>query len=141
MNPRILKKLSKKAEPIIAALGLTKGLERCLSGHEGDVETCVVVDLKHRTRYPGGRFGDSFEQIPGVVGYGEMSGYYEPEWRDRCCWSILKDFVFESFDEWICAENEWPENHCPRKLKRNPAAILKYARASIKNKERSNADR
>lgn len=130
MNPRILKKLTKKAEPIIVALGLTRGLTRVVSDANGDVETCCKVDRKHRMRYPSGRISDYFDMLPGTIGYGGMSGYYEPEWDDKCCWSILKDHVFESFTDWgSCTEaTGWPENNCPRKLKRNTAEILKYAR-------------
>ena len=58
-----------------------------------------------------------------------MEGYYEPEWYDYCCWSMLKRHVIESFTDWDSYHGEdWPENYCPRKLKRNPAEILKYAR-------------
>ncbi len=133
MNPRILKKLTRKAEPIIIRLGLTKGLERVLSGHDGDLEQTVRVDRKHHWRYRGGKFSQHFSQLAGTVGYGGMSGYYEPEWYDRCCWSMLKDFVFESFTDWenYHGHTGWPDNKCPRKLKRNTAAILKHARLNL----------
>ena len=80
MNPRILKKLTRKAEPIIIALGLTQHLERCVSGPDGDIDTDCKADRKHRMRYPSGKISDYFTQLPGTVGYGGMSGYYEPEW-------------------------------------------------------------
>lgn len=130
MNPRILKKLTRKAEPIIISLGLIKGLERVVAGPvDGDIENTVRVDRKYRWRYRGGKISAYFTQLPGTVGYGGMSGYYEPEWWDMCAWSMLKEFVFDSFSDWDKPdESGWPENKCPRKLKRNPAAILRYAR-------------
>lgn len=136
MNPRILKKLTRKAEPIIVALGLTQHLERCVSGPYGDIETCCKVDRKHRWRSRNGTFSHYFDQLHGTVGYGCVSGYYEPEWDDNCCWSMLKDYVFESFTDWgSCTESTgWPDDNCPRKLKRNTAAILKYARQLAKQK-------
>ena len=136
MNPRILKKLTRKAEPIIVALGLTQHLDRVVSGHDGDIETHCRVDRKHRWRCHDGSFSRYFDQLPGTVGYGAMSGYYEPEWDDNCCWSMLKDHVFECFTDWgSCTETSgWPDNHCPRKLKRNPAEILKYARTLAESK-------
>lgn len=133
MNPRILKKLTRKAEPIIICLGLTAGLERVLSGTDGDLEQTVQVDRKHRMRYRGGKVSRHFSQLPGTVGYGGMSGYFEPEWSDRCSWSMLKEFVIESFTDWESYRGHtgWPDNNCPRKLKRNPAAILKHARLNM----------
>lgn len=129
MNPRILKKLTKKAEPIIIALGLTKGLDRVVSDAEGDVETCCKVDRKHRWRSRNGVFSHYFDQLHGTVGYGCVQGYEEPEWGDYCCWSILKEYVFDSFTDWDNFHGDgWPENHCPRKLIRNTAEILKFGR-------------
>lgn len=140
MNPRILKKLTRKAEPIIIALGLTKGLERVESGPDGDVETCCTVDRKHRWRSRNVAFSHHFNQMHGTVGYGCVSGYDEPEWDDDCCWSILAGYVFESFTDWenYNGEDGGPKNHCPHKLKRNTAAILKYSRElAFAKRERS----
>lgn len=134
MNPRILKKLTKKAEPIIVALGLTKHYERCVSGPDFEIETYCQVDRKYRWRCRDGSVSRYFNQLPGTVGYGRVRGYDEPEWSDNCCWSILKHYVFESFTDWDNFHGEgWPKNHCPRKLKRNPAEILKYARSLVQS--------
>lgn len=133
MNPRILKKLTRKAEPIIIALGLTKGFHRVCVGvndneNVGDRFKC---DRKHWERW-GGKINEYgyVTQLSGTVGYGCMSGYYEPEWDDENCWYILKSYVFDSFTDWKSyhGENDGPKNHCPHKLKRNTAAILKFGR-------------
>ena len=67
MNPRILKKLTRKAEPIIIALGLTQHLERCASGPDGDIDTDCMVDRKHRWRCKDGSFSRYFDQLHGTV--------------------------------------------------------------------------
>jgi hypothetical protein len=131
VNPRILKKLTQKAEPIVIALGLTQTLERVVSGPvDGDLERTPQVYRKYRWRYRGGEVSQYFNQLPGTIGYGAMSGYYEPEWSDACCWTMLKEYVFDTFTDWddYSGEDGWPKNTCPRWLIRNPAAILKYAR-------------
>jgi len=143
MNPRILKKLTKKSEPIIIALGLTKNRHRVLVGkHDAEsVGGIFKCDRKHWERWGGkpNKYGYA-TQLSGTVGYGYMSGYEEPEWEDDNCWSILTDHVFESFTDWgSCTEaTGWPEDYCPRKLKRNTAAILNYGR-TLAAQKRGNA--
>ncbi|WP_345873023.1 hypothetical protein [Shewanella algae] len=136
MNPRILKKLTKKADMLIQALGVGGYGNRCVIGErEGyGFETSVKVERKHLERWGGkpNRYG-YFVQLTETVGYGEMTGYYEREWSDLDAWSIIKSYVVDSFDDWKNApDGEWPINTCPRRVKANPAGILRYARGMAK---------
>ena len=133
MNPRIFKKLTKKAAVIIDKLGCCNNLHKVVVDvHDVEsVETYVKVDLKHRDRW----FNDKqygrlhFTQLSGTVCYGCVSGYYEREWEDSCAWSILRSYVIDSFTDWKNFRGDgWPDNNCPKKVKANPSGILKAAR-------------
>ncbi|MGI3042323.1 hypothetical protein ACRTDM_11300 [Shewanella algae] len=135
MNPRILKKLTKKADLIIQAIGIQYYGKRCvLTLDDQGFETNVKVERKHLERWgrKPNRYG-YFVQLTGTVGYGGMVGYYEPEWSDLDAWSIIKSYVVDSFDDWKSApDGEWPINTCPRRVMANPAGILRYARGMTK---------
>ena len=135
MNPRILKKLTKKSEPLIIKLGLVKNLIRTVAIDGEGEETSVKVDRKHLERWGGkeNKYG-YFLQLDGTVGYGAVEGYYEPEWDGMDAWSILRSFVISSYERWDSFDFEsdrWPKNDCPRKVKSNPAGILRDARRLI----------
>lgn len=150
MNKRILKKLSKRAEPLLAALGRTPK-EFYIS--EGDSYTSSTGhDRKHwernRARYPLNLRGEIHIQPrtgegvivldenylnpwPGTVMLGWMVGYYEPEWEEDDAWSFLKSLVRDTFmevrevpesdDGLGCPAMDWV---CLRRL-RNPSQILR----------------
>ena len=133
MNPRIHKKLTKKAAIIIDQIGQWKHLHKVIVDVDGveSVETNVKVDLKHRDRW----FKDKhkarreFKQLAGTVGYGCVSGYEYSEWEDSCAWSILRNYIIESFTDWGSFSGEgWPENHCPRRVKASPHGVFNHAR-------------
>lgn len=137
MNPRILKKLTKKADVLIQAIGIQDyGKRYVLDRRESEsFETNVKVERKHLDRWGGNpnKYG-YFNQLNGTVGYGGMVGYYEPEWSDLDAWSILKSYVISEFDDWenVTHDRGWPINTCPRRVKANPAGILRYARGMTK---------
>lgn len=133
MNPRIFKKLTKKAALIIDQLGCCSTHQKVTVGEHDfeSVETSVKADLKHRDRWwkDKQRGRRHFRQLNGTVGYGCVSGYYEPEWEDSCAWSILHNHVIDSFTDWKNFDGDgWPENHCPRRIKSSPAGIFRHAK-------------
>lgn len=116
MNLRILKKLSKRAAPHLAALGdsrrqfradaeesytNTLGFERKhwrrstiphFSGWKGDIEYRnrrgdAIVHLSESYIHP----------WAGTVMVGAMEGYYEPEWHECTAWDSLKDLVRDHY--------------------------------------------
>lgn len=101
MNSRILKKLSKRADPIVKQL---TDMERFVvsrrKGIEG-LETRQKVGEKYLERWKGkpNKHG-YFEILDGTVGYGAMQGYYEPEWTDIDAYSLLQDLLADHFTEW-----------------------------------------
>ena len=133
MNPRIFKKLTKKAAVIIDQLGCCNNLHKVVVDvHDVEsVETYVKADLKHRDRwFKDKQYGRrQFTQLSGTVGYGCVSGYYEQEWEDSCAWSILRNHIIESFTDWKNFHGDgWPKNYCPKRVKANPAGIFSHAR-------------
>lgn len=123
MNLRILKKLSKKAAPILAVLDTREQFKAA----RGDNYMSVVIrdrkhwergasahgdklrdtDLKWKPRNPQGR-----ERLPwcyavaprqprkGTIMVGAVSGYYEPEWDEETAWEALQNYVLDQFTDW-----------------------------------------
>ena len=134
MNPRIFKKLTKKASVIGEKIGAFRKLERVVVSDDDGVETAVNVDMKHRDRfYKNKIYGRShFQQLHGTVGYGCVSGYEYQEWSDYDAYSELRKYIIDSFTDWENFQGEgWPENNCPRAIKRNVGAMFRYARSLI----------
>lgn len=128
MNPRILKKLTKRADPYIteAYPHLTRVVVD-INDHES-VETHQRVERKYFERWRG-KFNEYgyFTQLKGTIGFGCMSGYYEPEWVDTDAYSLLKEFVLDYFTDWKSFdpdEGGWPEI---KVTLRNPSDVFKYA--------------
>ncbi len=133
MNPRILKKLSQKASKIIDALSICKGKTRFICESDG-CESRQRVDKKYATRYRTiATDRHLFSTLNGTVGYGAMVGYEEPEWEELDAYSILRGWVIDEFTDWedVNSENGWPKNHCPRRIKSNPAGLLAYGRIKV----------
>ena len=134
MNLRILKKLSKRAAPLLLALGDTRQQFKC---ERDDGELGYIINArkhwqrrrsKDNTRWDGTPWddriikpaadGNGFIHIyspssprKGTINVGRMSGYYEPEWSDTPAWYALKEFVeseFMDFDNWNESESSWP---------------------------------
>lgn len=160
MNLRIIKKLSKKAMPLLVKLGSGQGAflagrcrnyhamhftdrthwdrGRCHPSHLDDGET---RQAKNGAIYYRTRAGNVVSMRPsphplkGTPMVGGMSGYYEPEWDERCAWAELEDIVFAEFCEWIDYEDEDDIGRIvsTRRLNR-PADVLQAARELVARK-------
>ena len=120
MNPRILKKLSERADIIIRKHGLTK-CQRFVVGidHEG-LDSGVRVEDKY----------GYFNALNGTVGYGSVVGYEEPEWEETDAYSLLKNAVSNHFTRWDLYDGYGPEPRCSVNLT-HPASVFKYASEMI----------
>lgn len=133
MNLRTLKKLSKRAAPLLPLLGDDR--EQFPSGKWENYHHAFIGDRKHWER---GRCHPTYEgrnswttprgaeivfttragrriviQPPvhprkGTIMVGAMSGYYEPEWDEQCAWSALERIVVDRFTDWDLVE-VWEE--------------------------------
>ncbi len=127
MNLRILKKLSKRAAPYLLPLGDYREQFRAGQGrnHHG-----LVYLITDRTCWERGRsvHGDPIRQgeikkraadgkgwvwmappshpLKGTMMVGGMSGYYEPEWQEWCCWQALSSMVLDHFTDWAALEED-----------------------------------
>lgn len=128
MNLRILKKLSKRAAPIIVALGDTREQFRA-EKHENYTKAFITA-RKHWERFSGvhpsnypprniqrGEFyfkarsgrvvrisNHYVHARKGTVMVGGMSGYYEPEWDEETAWDALTDWVHAHFTTYTNGE-------------------------------------
>lgn len=125
MNLRTLKKLSKRAAPLLPLLGDER--EQFSSRKHDNYHHEFINDCKHWDRdrchpnYAGRnewltqrgaeivfttREGQRIVMRPpthprkGTVMVGAVSGYYEPEWDEQDAWSALNDIVCNHFEEW-----------------------------------------
>jgi hypothetical protein len=118
VNLRILKKLSKRAAPLLPLLGDDR---KQFKAEKGDSYTSVRGhDFKHWERMRSVH-GDTFRgtikyrpkhgrgwiammepphPLKGTVMVGEMVGYYEPEWEEHTAWEALHRLVIEYFTDW-----------------------------------------
>ena len=98
MNPRILKKLSKRADPIVAQI---TQLERFVTRPGDDIDSSQRVERKYVDRWFGkpNKHG-YFLPLKGTVGYGQTTGYYEEEWEEDDAYSVLKRIVESYFTDW-----------------------------------------
>jgi hypothetical protein len=123
VNLRILKKLSKKAAPLLPLLGDNR---QQFAAERGDNYMSVLIrDRKHwergasahndrdqhgtikwKPRNPEGRkYPWSYMTPPrqprkGTVMVGATSGYYEPEWDEQTAWEALEGYVYAHFTDW-----------------------------------------
>lgn len=113
MNLRILKKLSKRAAPLLPLLGDRR--EQFRADRADSYTGLLIMERKHWVR---GRsvhrdtYGEHEIKTPardgngwvyvrppshprkGTVMVGAMSGYYEPEWDEETAWEALLKAVF-----------------------------------------------
>lgn len=121
MNLRILKKLSKRAAPLLPLL--QDGREQFASEKHDNYHGYIYL-IMDRTCWERGRsvHADLISQgeikkpaadgkgwvymrppshpLKGTMMVGGMSGYYEPEWDEECCWSALEALVRAHFTDW-----------------------------------------
>lgn len=118
MNLRILKKLSKRAAPLLHQLGDAREQFRAERGES--YQSLGGHDRKHwertRVRNPLRRRGnftyrpkdgknwilmrEPSHPLKGTVMVGERAGYYEPEWEEETAWEALHRALANHFTEW-----------------------------------------
>lgn len=143
-NLRILKKLSKKAAPLLAVLGDSREQFPAEDGN-----ACIGIILKDRKHFARGRscHADLISQgeikKPAADGrgwvwmrppygpredtimVGSMVGYYEPEWEEESAWEALHSLVVALCTKWPTDIDETPT--LTRRLD-SPSDILRAAR-------------
>lgn len=150
MNLRTLKKLCKRAAPLLPLLGDDREqfpAEPWRNYHHAFVgdrkhwdRSSVRADFKPHSRWSG-RAGRSIVHVTregrtvlieppthprkGTIMVGCVSGYYEPEWDEQCAWSALEDQVRTYFTDW----NE--EDPRPTRHFAGPGDILRAAHEMI----------
>lgn len=149
MNLRILKKLSKRAAPYLAALGDAREQFRAEKGD--NYHGMVIRARKHAERMPSchdeplgyllgitqprGRAGSRYPYVKlyppyhprkGTIMVGGMTGYYEPEWEEECAFAALDALVRDHFTDWeaLMAEDERPV------LTRDLSSVTKFFAAA-----------
>ena len=97
MNARILKKLCKRAAPLIRILDPNR--EVFAVGENDYIPSWVdgCMERKSRSRFRGKVYGDYFEPLIGTMAIGYMSRGEEPEWSDEPCWDALRDHILDNF--------------------------------------------
>lgn len=142
MNPRIFKKLCKQAAEVLEATGHVKNLIK-VKQHpmDGDCPEISAFYNWERKSYQGKKRTEYHRSwmvltLDGTVGFGQTSGYYEPEWWDKDALSMLLEAVSNSFTDWgTCDGDNWPENNCPRILRKSCRHAIAYAKANFKQME------
>lgn len=92
MNPRIFKKLTKRAALLVEQLNDFNHLTKIVVG-----QNCVE-STEMGSNWICRKYRDKFgyaQQLDGTVGFGAVSGYYEPEWDDTDALSILYEWYIE----------------------------------------------
>lgn len=134
MNLRILKKLSKRAAPLLPLLDDRRKQFPAEKG--GNYHKVFIGDRKHWERSPchptfegrnewttkrGAdivfvtRAGRHVVMRPpahprkGTVMVGCVSGYYEPEWDEESAWAALENLVYGHFTDWGGEQEDAPK--------------------------------
>lgn len=107
MTPKSLKRLSKRAAPLLAPLGDHRQQFRA----EKLDNYCSRSDIE----YP----------LKGTIMVGDMVGYYEPEWEEDAAWGALCFLVHTHFTDWS------KEDAPPTRTFRYPSDMLQGARDII----------
>src|SRR5690606_19452243 len=135
MNKRILKKLCKRAAPLLLLLRDRREQFRCSDDYWPESWQMRRMDRKSYERW-GGKVNEHRYYIPlrNTIAVGCMSGYEEPEWDDCPAWEALKDHVFaclwvyDAYDPFSCGGK-------PSRRLDNPRQILAAARDLAKEKK------
>lgn len=94
MNKRILKKLCKRAAPLLAEFGDTREQFR-VERHDPPAWTCPRMDRKSLDRWGGKPCSYGFfDALKGTVGVGSMSVGEEPEWEDEPAYDALLQHLY-----------------------------------------------
>lgn len=118
MNLRILKKLSKRAAPMLPAMGDTR---QQFAARKWENYGCPTgMDRKHwdRTRSCHDEIWGEMIKTPaadgrgwiairapsqprkGTIMVGSMEGYYEPEWNETSAWLAFEDLLYIHYTDW-----------------------------------------
>ncbi len=151
MNLRILKKLSKRAAPLLPLLGdyrqqFLAGKWDSYTGHMIGDRACwdrSRCHPSHTSESLGGncilfrtRQGHAVAMRPpchplkGTIMVGSMEGYEEPEWSEEDAWTALCDLVFVHFTDWEIERENWDAVSTASSLTRDlsaPSLILAAA--------------
>lgn len=124
MNPRIFKKLCKRASKALIASGYVENLDSISQRNDECPEICFTYKWEMKSyigkdKHP--KWPTTYiKTLDGTEGFGTMAGYYEPEWWDKSSLCMLRELVIDyftdygNFDE---AEMSWPENKAPKRLR------------------------
>ncbi|MCB1534887.1 MAG: hypothetical protein KDJ44_09215 [Rhodoblastus sp.] len=146
MNLRILKKLSKRAAPLLPLLGDHR--EQFPAERGANYMSTLILDRKHFERMRSLNPDCLFERDmkwpardgrgwiratppahpwPGTVMVGSMVGYEEPEWDEETAWCALVALVMAHFTDWdtAAATDEPP---VPTRDLSTPSLIFEAAR-------------
>jgi hypothetical protein len=162
MNLRTLKKLSKRAAPLIVQLDDRR--EQFPAQRDDNYHGCLIANKKHwerrkvhatyepRNDYSTRRGAEVLKRTrkgnlillkppthprKGTVMVGGVCGYEQPEWSEECAWFVLDSIVRDHFTDWDKAfdENIPPGGSLTREL-RLPSQILKAAHEIIELKRK-----
>jgi hypothetical protein len=151
MNLRILKKLSKRAAPLLTALGCE--MEQFKAEADDNYHGILIRARKHWERHSVHAGFEGFSSrgdvlfktrkgrtmmmhppshpLKGTIMVGGMSGYYEPEWDEECAWAALCEQVYWHFTDY----DEEKDDLKPTRRLRVPSEILQGARDMIADKQ------
>lgn len=135
VNLRILKKLSKRAAPLLAAMGdkreqfparrwenygcptgmERKHWERTRSVHDevwgGTIKTPAADGRGWIALSP------PDHPLKGTIMVGSVEGYYEPEWSETSAWLAFCDLVYIHFTDWAAEAEAETDDEPPRLLR------------------------
>lgn len=138
MNPRIFKKLTKAAAKEIDRLNIAIGQRFEVANEEDPPEITRIYKWERKSFY-GKEWSltnnHNVKILDGVVGYGQIEGYYDPEWCDNDALSLLYTNVIDRFVDWKNFNGEgWPEVKNHRKYTKTAVALINYAKTLKKGK-------
>lgn len=133
MNPRIFKKLCKRASLALIKSGYAKDLDMIAKNNDECPEVCMEYNWELKSFYDKKRHPKWPEMhlntLNGTQGFGAMSGYYEPEWWDKSSLCMLTEAVFDHFTDWENfddGEMSWPKNKTPKKIRESAIKAIKF---------------
>lgn len=130
MNQRIFKKLTKKASHLIDQLEDFNHLTKVMvgvNGFESVEQSSYWICKKYMDNF------GCFTQLDGTVGYGCVSGYYEPEWSDADALSELYDWYIYHHADY----RAYPEYATSLSRKEHSwKHAFKYAKSIIKERSK-----
>ena len=146
MNLRILKKLSKRAAPLLPKLGVEMEQFRADPDDSGYIATRIHAH-KHLERWTTEQdrepYSDQIKRLTrdgkrwvylshpmarkGTIMVGGVSGYYEPEWSEESAWCCLRHLVYHHFIDYGDDGEKW---ELTRPLK-TPTQVFAAARYII----------